>query len=341
MLLSMYILCFNHEKYIEEAVKGAFAQTYSPLEIIISDDCSSDKTWEIIQNLTSAYQGPHKIIVRQNSKNLGISEHINEIWKICSGEWILASASDDISYPERASETAVAISRYPNIKLFQAWLNEVDYSGKLLKLNELNCSVEAMPVDGIISPKRFIEQPFFQHGAAMAYSNEIFKVFGPLPAGVIFEDNIVNVRAELLGGCAVIARPLVNHRNHSGQITNTNARSSLRSIKERLKMIYYSDVLSSNENLKNYSHVPKINISGFKEYGNILKRRNAFFKCRFRALVSIWPLRILFLLLLLARRPWSCKIRGREILFMGAPIALIQLIANIRIRFHGISMKLL
>ena len=46
-LVSYCLFAFNQEKYINEAIKGALNQTYSPLEIIISDDCSTDLTFQI------------------------------------------------------------------------------------------------------------------------------------------------------------------------------------------------------------------------------------------------------------------------------------------------------
>jgi glycosyltransferase involved in cell wall biosynthesis len=49
-LLTLAMFAYNHERFIAEAVRGALRQTYSPLEIIISDDCSTDRTFEIIQS---------------------------------------------------------------------------------------------------------------------------------------------------------------------------------------------------------------------------------------------------------------------------------------------------
>ena len=50
-LVTLVLVSYNQEKYIREAVDAAFAQTYSPLTIEISDDASVDKTYEIIQQM--------------------------------------------------------------------------------------------------------------------------------------------------------------------------------------------------------------------------------------------------------------------------------------------------
>lgn len=126
MLVSFYILTFNHERYISDAISAALRQMYSPLEIIISDDCSTDRTWEIIQSRIAGYQGPHRLIARRNTDNLGISAHINALWQVCSGEWIVASAGDDASVPDWVERIMVCVKARPDIKLHQSWLSETD-----------------------------------------------------------------------------------------------------------------------------------------------------------------------------------------------------------------------
>ena len=50
-LVTFALFAYNQEKLITAAVEAAFAQTYQPLEIIISDDESSDKTYDTILSL--------------------------------------------------------------------------------------------------------------------------------------------------------------------------------------------------------------------------------------------------------------------------------------------------
>ena len=63
-LVTFALFAYNQEKFIREAVEGAFSQTYEPLEIILSDDYSSDRTFEIIERMAAEYTGPHRVIVR-------------------------------------------------------------------------------------------------------------------------------------------------------------------------------------------------------------------------------------------------------------------------------------
>ncbi|MGH7410232.1 MAG: glycosyltransferase family 2 protein, partial [Candidatus Methylomirabilis sp.] len=84
--LTIAVMAYNSELYVEQAALGAFSQTYRPLEIILSDDCSVDSTFEIMQRMAARYQGPHRIVVNRNTRNVGVSGHINRIMEISSGQ---------------------------------------------------------------------------------------------------------------------------------------------------------------------------------------------------------------------------------------------------------------
>src|SRR5215475_13066302 len=104
-LLTFAVASFNQERFIREAVEGAFSQTYSPLELVLSDDCSDDRTFEIICEMAKAYRGPHRVVLNRNPVRRSIGGHINRILEISRGELIVAAAGDDVSLPHRAQAT--------------------------------------------------------------------------------------------------------------------------------------------------------------------------------------------------------------------------------------------
>lgn len=110
-LVTFALFAYNQEKYIREAVEGAFAQTYEPLEIILSDDCSSDKTYEIMQEMAGAYEGPHEVRLRQSEVNNGILAHFFNVVSESQGTHLVVAAGDDISYPERTLKSIEEMAR--------------------------------------------------------------------------------------------------------------------------------------------------------------------------------------------------------------------------------------
>src|SRR5260370_42237196 len=78
-LLTFAVAGFNQESFIREAVEAAFAQTYAPLEIVLSDDCSEDRTFEIMCEMAKAYRGPHRVVLNRNPTRRSIGGRIYSI----------------------------------------------------------------------------------------------------------------------------------------------------------------------------------------------------------------------------------------------------------------------
>jgi glycosyltransferase involved in cell wall biosynthesis len=84
---------YQHEQFIEEAIKSVWNQSYRPLEFLVCDDCSSDSTYEVASELSRTSPIPMRIF--RNSVNLGISKTLNSLLEKSSGKWIALLPSDD------------------------------------------------------------------------------------------------------------------------------------------------------------------------------------------------------------------------------------------------------
>ena len=92
ILISIIIPAYNAEKTIDEAIQSVFQQTYQKWELIIINDCSSDKTEEFVKKYLDQN---NKIIFLNNEKNLGVSATRNKGIAASKGEWIAFLDSDD------------------------------------------------------------------------------------------------------------------------------------------------------------------------------------------------------------------------------------------------------
>lgn len=207
-LITFAVFAYNQEKYISEAIAGAFSQTYERLEIILSDDCSTDKTFEIMKEMADSYVGSHIIRLNKNTHNMGIGAHVNKIHRMARGSFIVHAAGDDISYPERAAV------------LFNAYSDEIDKPSLIvsdgIKINQDGKVV----ADHIVSlGKIIIDRPIdnFKRslpilGCTAALSKSLVYKFEPLPEGLIAEDALLYRRAYLLGGIKYVPNKLVKYR---------------------------------------------------------------------------------------------------------------------------------
>ena len=91
-LISVIIPAFNAEKSIERAVFSVLQQTYAAVEIIIIDDCSTDCTFEILEDLKGKTSSLRLIRHRANS---GVSASRNSGLEIATGDWITFLDADD------------------------------------------------------------------------------------------------------------------------------------------------------------------------------------------------------------------------------------------------------
>lgn len=93
-LLSVFMITYNHEKYIKHALESILMQkTTFPFEVIIGEDCSSDKTREICLEYQKKY--PKKIRVLNNFKNLGIKKNFIRTLRECNGAYVAYLEGDD------------------------------------------------------------------------------------------------------------------------------------------------------------------------------------------------------------------------------------------------------
>ena len=97
--ISVHMVCYNQQDYISDAINSVINQTYQDWELVIGDDCSTDKTFEIVKSFAKKF--PKKILCFKNSSNIGITKNCNRVLNSCSGEFITFIAGDDIFLPNK------------------------------------------------------------------------------------------------------------------------------------------------------------------------------------------------------------------------------------------------
>ncbi|WP_062307831.1 glycosyltransferase family 2 protein [Polynucleobacter sinensis] len=153
---SVIFLTYNQEHFVEEAFLSLLNQDTDNIEIIVSDDSSSDDTWGKIQKVASEYQGPKKIILARNPTNVGIVTNYAKAFEKSSGELIFMAAGDDISLPERCSQSIrFWMDGRQKYDLVAADALDMGYDGTVLGFKE-NSDLEHWTIE-----KWFERRPYF------------------------------------------------------------------------------------------------------------------------------------------------------------------------------------
>ena len=130
--VAILLFTYNQAETAGEALRSCLAQTGEPVEIVASDDASSDETYAILQREAAAYVGPHRVRVQRNAATLGIPGHYNRLVDQTTSELLVTAAGDDISAPDRVA------------RLLQAW----DSTGR--KADLVSSHVTDLAADGTV-----------------------------------------------------------------------------------------------------------------------------------------------------------------------------------------------
>lgn len=95
-LVSIHIITYNQEALVDETLESALLQRYTPLEIVVADDGSKDRTLEILEGYQR--RNPDRVRV-MGGDNLGITGNSNRALTACKGELIAFQGGDDLLLP--------------------------------------------------------------------------------------------------------------------------------------------------------------------------------------------------------------------------------------------------
>jgi len=202
-LISFCLKSFNQKALFRDAFKAAIAQSYPNLEIIISDDHSTDGSDELIQSMIAAYKasgGTRTIIYNRNERNLGNYCNAEQTFHLAKGELIVQADGDDISCPNRVArivEEWIKADKKPAAILHGAY--EIDGANRVF---------------GVI--KTAYRGDWLPHGAAMAWSPKVVSEFPSCSIPCVVDDSIFVIRALYFGSILKIDEPLVYYRVGSG-----------------------------------------------------------------------------------------------------------------------------
>ncbi|MEO1140584.1 MAG: glycosyltransferase [Pseudomonadota bacterium] len=208
------LYAYNQADCIKEAALAVLAQACPPIEILFTDDCSQDATFDVLQEVAAQYDGPHRVVLNRNPQNLGVIEHIHKVFSLTESEVIINCAGDDLSFPHRASRTIDAFERdKPLLACSQA---KVEYE------------------DGTSAPKSYSKASFYHRrdalsasdsmqlylGATASWHRELFEKYGPIQFKDCFEDLVFGFRAALEDRVSLIDEELMIYRVGGG-VTNS------------------------------------------------------------------------------------------------------------------------
>jgi len=230
---------YNGEKFLRAQLNSLLHQTYPNLEIIISDDNSTDNTWQILQEYTCYPQ----IKIIRNKVNLGFIKNFEKAAIHAKGDFIAFCDQDDIWMPEKIAALYNAIGSHSLV-----------YSDSILIDEEGNDMQKSLsdfrPLQNIYDVSSLA---FFNvvSGHTMLVKKEVLQAALPLPAGIEYHDWFIAVEATRQNGCVYLDKKLTYYRQHARTCTTTIQCKNKKSRSLAIRYTHYSLKLKWLALLKN------------------------------------------------------------------------------------------
>lgn len=204
-LVSILMTAFNREDFIRQAIESVLGSTYTNFELIINDDCSSDKTLNIAKEYE---EKDSRIKVFQNSSNLKDYPNRNKTASYAKGKYIKYLDSDDAIYPDGLAYCVNAMESQPTaamgVLFFQKQITEEE-------------NVLWQPSTSI--RHHFLKRGFLNIGpSGTIFRRDIFEKLGGFDTRFgVASDGFFNIRLASLFPVMLLPKVFFYYRVHDGQ----------------------------------------------------------------------------------------------------------------------------
>lgn len=240
-LVSFIIAAYNEEEFIVDCVESCLGQTYGSVEVCVTDDGSSDGTWNVLE---TRYGKDSRVKLDRFAKNKGKVFAFNRSMSMAGGEYFAVLGADDQNMPDRIEKSFAALKASNGAMVVCGDLQIIDASGKMTAPSffELygNRPDPAAKLDDILAGNVL-------SGGTMFFGKNMKALAFPIPETLRFEDWWLAFIAVNNGGFVCIDEPLIQYRQHGGNDNFAGKNAGLRKWYAKLKKIYIRNLAYYDE----------------------------------------------------------------------------------------------
>jgi glycosyltransferase involved in cell wall biosynthesis len=189
-LVTVICICYNHARFVKEALDSVANQTYGNIELIVIDDGSTDGSGKVIKQWIASHP---KTTLLLNARNLGYCQTFNKAYAISKGSFCIDLAADDILLPNRIEvglkELANAGPEY-GVNFSDA--EHIDESGNFTRLHSDKYPHNTIPSGDIYS---HVINRYFICSPTMMFRREVVEYLNGYDESLAYEDFDFWVRA--------------------------------------------------------------------------------------------------------------------------------------------------
>jgi glycosyltransferase involved in cell wall biosynthesis len=212
-LVSVAMATCEGERFLAAQLDSLLAQSWGNLEIVVSDDLSTDRTWEILQQ----YAGRGRVRILRNERRLGIAKNFENAVRACTGELIALSDQDDIWKPEKIR---TLVGELGDFSLIYGRVEEVLGANGEIELEPVSHQISAFARrngTGRAVPHLLSENWVVSH--SLLFRRSVLDLALPFPESYPHHDWWLALTAATQGGIRFLDRSLQLYRRHSRSAT--------------------------------------------------------------------------------------------------------------------------
>lgn len=216
-VVSVIMPCYNHEGYVEHAVKSVIDQTYPNVELIVVNDGSTDNSLGILENLLKSYK-----FTLVNQENMGVCKALNRgISEFAHGEYFALLASDDFWHLDKLRQQVAQLQLHVE--------SEFCFSQAIKFSNDCDLNSGKVFPRKCISGHVLNEVFIHQHVPAgtMLFSRQLYERLGGFDETLKEEDWDFVIRCAAVTPFVSVNAPLLYYRSHQGNTMKTRNRSAI------------------------------------------------------------------------------------------------------------------
>ncbi len=223
--LSIALCTYNGSKFLREQLLSLVNQTLQPFEVVITDDCSNDDTFSIIQEFDKFLN----IKVFVNDSSLKVTKNFEKAVSLCSGDVILMCDQDDIWHADKLAKISQYFQLNSNKLAVFSDAELVDEQGVSLNKNFFSAVRFQEPQIQEFKEGKVVELLLAGNrsaGCMMAFRKELVEKIIPFPTHIPFmiHDNWITIVVAMLDSLGLIEEKLISYRQHNLQQIGTRAK---------------------------------------------------------------------------------------------------------------------
>lgn len=220
-MISIAMATYNGAKYIREQVDSILSQTIQDFELVICDDCSTDKTWDIL----SAYAAKDiRIKPYRNNQNFGFLKNFERVLTLCTSDYIALSDQDDIWTEDHLERLLEGMDGKVQIVCGKPLF--VDEQNRELPSKYDYFKMDYVPQTNEDHARHIFMNRSTYQGASMLIKRDFLSIALPIPADVQFHDSWFAALACFSGGIIYVDEPGMRYRRYEKAATSQMMRQA-------------------------------------------------------------------------------------------------------------------